>query len=342
MSVATEQQPELDIEKMSKHQKLAALLIMMGQEHAAELFKTMEPIDVEHVSSEMAKIGLISTEVQQAVLKEFSDVAISASTALRGGVDFTKQTLEKALGLFKASDIVGRVSPVRTPVAAMQQITDMDARQIVNLVKTEQEQTIALITSYLSPEKASQVLSLLRSEQRDGVIERLATMAPTPIEVVEKVVEVLNQKLGGKQPRALNQTGGVKSAADVLNSMDKNLSKSMLIGLEERNPELGQSIRQKMFTFEDLANLDTQSLQKVLREVDMRDLAVSLKTANDMVKTALLSSISKRAAETVNEEIQFMGPLKLKEIEGAQQRIIEVVRRLESEGELELGGGESA
>jgi flagellar motor switch protein FliG len=152
------------------------------------------------------------------------------------------------------------------------------------------------------------------------------------------VVEVLNLKLGGKQPRALNQTGGIKNAADVLNSMDKNLSKSMLISLEERNPELGQAIRQKMFTFEDLAALDPTSLQKVLREVDMRDLAVSLKTANEVVKVALLSSISKRAAETVKEEIAFMGPLKLKDIEGAQQRIIEVVRRLESEGEIETGG----
>jgi flagellar motor switch protein FliG len=338
MVAQADQHAELDLDKMSKLQKLAALLIMMGQEHAAELFKTMDPPDVELVSGEMAKIGLISTEIQQAVLKEFSTVAVSASTALRGGVDFTKQTLEKALGLYKASDIVGRVSPVRTPVAAMQQITDLDARQIVNLVKTEQEQTIALIASYLAPEKASQVLSLLRTEQRDGVIERLATMAPTPIEVVEKVVEILNLRMGGKQPRALNQTGGVKSAADVLNSMDKNMSKSMLISLEERNPELGQSIRQKMFTFEDLANLDTASLQKVLREVDMRDLAVSLKTAVETVKAALLASISKRAAETVNEEIQFMGPLKLKEIEGAQQRIIDVVRRLEGEGEIELGG----
>jgi flagellar motor switch protein FliG len=286
----------------------------------------------------MTKMGLISHEVQQGILKEFSEVAIQASTGLRGGVDYTRQTLEQALGLFKASDIIGRVSPMRTPVAAMQQVIDMDARNIVNLVKAEQPQTIALIISYLTPDKASQVLALLRSEAREAVVERLASMAPIPVEVVEKVVEVLNLKLGGKQPRALNQTGGIKNAADVLNSMDKNLSKSMLISLEERNPELGQAIRQKMFTFEDLAGLDPASLQKVLREVDMRDLAVSLKTANETVKMALLGSISKRAAETVKEEIAFMGPLKLKDIEAAQQRIIEVVRRLESEGEIEVGG----
>lgn len=338
MALTAEQPLELNLEKMTKQQKLAALLVMMGAQHAAELLKVMEPAEVEAVSGEMTKLGLISHEVQLGILNEFTQVAVQASTALRGGTDYTRQTLEQALGLFKASDIVGRVSPVQTPVAAMQQFVDMDARNIVNLVKSEQPQTIALIISYLTSDKASQVLALLREEIRESVVERLASMAPIPIEVVEKVVEVLNLKLGGKQPRAMNQTGGIKNAADVLNSMDKNLSKSMLISLEERNPELGQAIRQKMFTFEDLAKLDPASLQKVLREVDMRDLAVSLKTANAIVKDALLASISKRAAETVKEEIAFMGALKLKDIEGAQQRIIEVVRRLESEGEIETGG----
>lgn len=338
MAAIAEQPVELNLEKMTKQQKLAALLVMMGSQGAGELLKVMEPTEVEAVSAEMTKLGLISHEVQQGILQEFSEVAVQASTALRGGMDYTRQTLEQSLGLFKASDIVGRVSPVRTPVAAMQQVIDMDSRNIVNLVKSEQPQTIALIISYLPPDKASQVLALLRPEIRETVVERLASMAPIPVEVVEKVVEVLNLKLGGKQPRALNQTGGIKSAADVLNSLDKNLSKTMLIAIEERNPELGQAIRQKMFTFEDLAGLDSASLQKVLREVDMRDLAVSLKTANEIVKTALLSSISKRAAETVKEEIAFMGPLKLKDIEGAQQRIIEVVRRLEGEGEIEMGG----
>jgi flagellar motor switch protein FliG len=338
MAAIAEQPVELNLEKMTKQQKLAALLVMMGSQGAGELLKVMEPAEVEAVSTEMTKLGLISHEVQQGILQEFSEVAVQASTALRGGMDYTRQTLEQSLGLYKASDIVGRVSPVRTPVAAMQQVIDMDPRNIVNLVKSEQPQTIALIISYLPPDKASQVLAVLRPEIRETVVERLASMAPIPVEVVEKVVEVLNLKLGGKQPRALNQTGGIKSAADVLNSLDKNLSKTMLIAIEERNPELGQAIRQKMFTFEDLAGLDSASLQKVLREVDMRDLAVSLKTASEKVKTALLSSISKRAAETVKEEIAFMGPLKLKDIEGAQQRIIEVVRRLEGEGEIEMGG----
>jgi flagellar motor switch protein FliG len=177
---------------------------------------------------------------------------------------------------------------------------------------------------------------LLRAELRDQVIERLATLEPTPIEVVETVVEVMQRRLNGKATRGLNQTGGVKSAADVLNALSKSLSKSIITSLEERNAELGQAIRQKMFTFLDLGRLDSGSLQKVMREVDMRDLALALKKSEETLKAKLFTAISKRAAETVNEEISFMGAVKLKDIEASQMRIIEVVRRLEGEGEIDL------
>lgn len=328
-----------DVSKLTKVQKLAALLVILGPDSAAQILKNLEEYELDAISTEMSKFAMITQEMQTEILREFSAVAVEAGTSILGGVGYTQNVLEKAVGLFKASDIISRVSPMRAPVAAMQQIIDMEPRQIFNLIRHEQAQTIALITSYLPPEKASQLLALLRPELREQVVERLASLAPTPIEVVEKVVEVLNQKIGGKQTRALNQTGGVKMAAQVLNAMDKNVSKSILIALEERNPELGQAVRHKMFTFEDLVHVDPSGLQKILREVDMRDLAVSLKTASEKLKGTLLSCISKRAAETVNEEISFMGPLKLKEIEAAQMRIIEVVRRLESEGEIELGDG---
>lgn len=324
--------------KFTKIQKLAALLIILGPESAAAIMRNLDEHELESVSSEMAKMNLLSHDVQDEILKEFTEVALTATTSLRGGVDYTQAVLEKALGIFKASNVITRVAPARVPVAAMQQIVELEPRQIFNLIKLEQPQTIALILSYLAPEKAAQFLAMLRAELREQVIERLATLAPTPIEVVEKVVEVINLKLGSKHTRAFNQTGGVKSAASLLNSLDKAASKSLLISLEERNPELGQAIRQKMFTFEDIVSLDPASMQKILREVDMRDLAVSLKTASDQLKTALLACISKRAAETVAEEMSFMGPLKLRDIEAAQLRIIEVVRKLETEGEIDLGG----
>lgn len=326
----------IEAAKMTKHQKLAALLIILGPESAAQILKGLEERELEAVTLEMAKLAVIDQDLQREILREFADVAVEAGTAVLGGVNYAKNALEKSVGLFKASDIISRVAPAPVPVAAMQQITELDPRELFNLLQHEQPQTIALIASYLTSEKCSQVLMLMRGDLRDQVVERLATLAPTPVEVVERIVSVLGQRSGGKATRALSQTGGLKNAADVLNAIDKNLSQAVLMELEKRNPELGQAIRQKMFTFEDLALLDTASLQKIMREVDMRDLAVSLKTASDKLKAALLSSVSKRAAETVKEEISFLGPLKKKDIEAAQQRIIEAVRQLEGEGEVDL------
>jgi flagellar motor switch protein FliG len=331
-----------DVAAMNKPQKLATLMIVLGPETASQLLRTLNETELEAVTAEMTRITVVTQETRSAILQEFTDLAVEAGTCTLGGIEFTRTTLEKSFGQFRASHMLGRLAPTRPASAAMQQIVDLDPRQLSNLLKHEQPQTIALIASYLNPEKGSTLLGLLRSELRDQVLERLATLSPTPIEVVERVVDLISAKLEGRQSRALSQTGGVKTAADLLNSMEKELGKALLVGLEERNPELGAAIRQKMFTFEDLAHLDTSTLQKILREIEMRDLATALKTASERVRQALLSCISKRAAETVNEEMGFLGPLRLRDIEAAQGRIIESVRRLEAEGEIELtspGGG---
>jgi flagellar motor switch protein FliG len=321
---------------LNKIQKLAALLVMLGSESAAQILKQFQPREIEAISREMARFNLITQEQQEDILREFSEVAVSASTSLSAGIDVTRTTLEKALGSFKASDILGRVVPTRGPVGAMQSIADMDPRHIFNLIRDEQAQTIAFVVSYLAPERAAQVLGLLRPEQRDKIIERLATLAPTPIEVAEKVVDVLNAKLGIRQTRALSQTGGVTPAADILNAMDKTVSRAMLTSIEERNPELCQAIRKKMFTFEDLLLLNSQAIQRIMRETDMRDLALSLKKASEPLKKLLLSNISRRGAEAVQEEMSMLGHVKLRDVEAAQFRIIDAVRKLEAEGEIEL------
>ena len=331
--------PVNDISKLTKVQKFAIFLIMLGPDSAAQILKNLDEHELEVITAEMARQSLVSQELQVAILREFSDVALHASTSVRGGTDFTHQTLEKAVGTFKATNVMSRLSPTRAPVGALEKLVDLDPRQIFNLLKQEQPQTVALIVSYLPTEKASELLAMMKEEQRDQVVERLATLSPTPVEVVEKMVEVLVSKLSAKPTRALNQTGGLKSAADVLNALDKNSSKSILNAIEERNPDLGASIRKKMFTFEDLSHIDLAGLQKIMREVDIRDLAVALKTASEQLKSILLGAISKRASETVQEEMSFLGAIKLKEIEAAQMRIIDVVRRLETEGEIELETG---
>ncbi len=321
---------------LTKAQKLAALLVMLGSESAAQILKQFSPREIEAISREMARFNLISREQQQEILREFSDVAVAASTSISAGADVTRNTLERALGSFKASDVMGKVVTTRAPLGAMQAIADMDARHLFNLIRDEHAQAITFIISHLSPEKSAQLLNLLRPEQRDQVIDRLAVLAPTPVEVGERVVEVLNAKLGVKQTRALTQTGGVTSVADLLNAMDKNVSRELLTAMEERNPDLSQAIRKKMFTFEDLLLLDPAAIQRIMREIDMRDLTLALKKSSEPLKRLMLSNISRRAAESVQEEMAFLGNVKPRDVEAAQFRIIETVRKLESEGEIEL------
>ena len=326
----------LELGALTKTQKLAALLVMLGPDSAAVMLKQFQPREVDTISREMARFNLITREQQRDILSEFSDVAVAASTSVSAGVEATRNTLERAFGSFKASDVLSRVTSTRAPIGAMQTIADMDPRQIFNLLRDEHVQAITFIVSYLSAEKAAQVLNLLRADQRDQIIERLAILAPTPVEVGEKVVEVLNAKLGVRQTRALTQTGGITSVADLLNAMDKNASRGLLTHIEERNPELFQAIRKKMFTFEDLLLLEPPYIQRIMREIDTRDLTIALKKVSDPLKKLLLSSISRRAAETVQEEMAFLGQIKMRDIEAAQLRIIDTVRKLEAEGEIEL------
>ena len=327
---------------LSKPQMLAGLLVMLGHDSSSAILRQFQPREVENISREMTRFNLISREQQADILKEFSEVALAASTSVCAGMDVTRNTLEKALGTFKASDVMGRVSTTRSPIGAMQVIAEMDARNTFNLIREESVATTAFIISHLTPEKAAQLLSLMAPEKRDAVVERLATLAPTPVEVVEKVVEVLNTKLGVKQTRALTQTGGLTTVADLLNAMDKTASRELLTNLEARNADLASNIRKKMFTFEDLLLLPGSAIQRIMREIDMRDLTLALKKSSEGLKKLMLANISRRAAETVNEELSMMTNVKPRDVEAAQFRIIDIVRKLEAEGEIELEAGEAA
>lgn len=236
----------LDASRMNKRQKLAALLIILGPESAALLLRTLDPPELEAVSLEMSRLSVISHELRDQILREFGDVAVQASTAVLGGVNYLKDALEKSVGQTQASNILGRVASVPVPVPAMQRIVDLEPHELVNLLRREQPQTLALVASYLAPEKCSRMLTLLPADMRNRVVERLATLAPTPVDVVERIVEVLNRRIDSRTARALNHTGGLKNAAQILNSIGYALSRSMLGELEKRNPELGVAIRQEL------------------------------------------------------------------------------------------------
>jgi len=323
--------------RLNASQKLAAFLVVMGEDAAAEILKNFDDNERELVCAEMANLPLLDSNQQGAVLQEFTEMAVEARSGISGSVDFTRAVLEKSVGLFKAAEIIGRVGTARTSVATMQQIIDLDATSISNLIKEEDAQTIALVLSYLSSAKGSEVLMTLPERQREIVVEKLATLESTPIEVVETLGEVLSAKVGEKVSRALNQTGGEKSAAAVLNAMNKEERKKLLDNIDERQPELVRSIRMKMFTFDDLQTLDVKTMQKIMREVDAGQLAIALKAATTTLRDAMLGALSKRAAENVNEEIEGLPDnLSMRAIESAQNSIIDVVRQLETEGEISL------
>ena len=323
---------------LTNAQKLAAFLIIMGEEAAAEVLKQFDDNERELICAEMANLPLLDANEQGMILQEFTTMAVEARSGVSGNVDFTRRVLEKAIGLFKAAEVIGRVGTARTSVTSMQQIIDLDAVAICNLLKEEDPQTVALVVSYLSAAKGSEVLMSLHDSERELVVEKLATLESTPIEVVETLGDVLSAKVGERVSRALNQTGGEKSAAAVLKAMSKDDRTKILNNLDERTPDLVRSIRMKMFTFENLEQLDVKTMQKIMREVDAGKLAVALSAATDTLKDTMLGALSKRAGENVLDEIDNLGKVSLREIEMSQNSIVDVVRQLESEGEISLEG----
>ena len=328
---------------LTRTQKLAVLMLVLGPDSASGIMKQFDERELQSVSAEMAKFDIVSYEIQRAVLQEFTQVAVQAGSSVSGGPQAVRATLEKAVGANKANAIYARLGGDPDTPDFLMPMIQSDPRELFNLLKTEQPQTLALVASHLPQSRAKALLNECPPELRDKVIERLASLSPTPIEVIEKIASIINGKLGFKATRSVQSTGGLKPAADLLNHLNRDISKAVLTSIEERNPELGKAIRQKMFTFDDMTLLDNTGLQKVMREVDTRDLALALKKANEPVKIALYGAISKRAAETVKEEISFLNGVKPKDMEAAQQRIVDIVRRLEGEGELEINrGGEEA
>jgi flagellar motor switch protein FliG len=330
----------MEYAKLTKSQKIAAFLIVIGPEAAAEVMRQFDNAQLELICREMAELLVIDGDVRQSVLEEFSGVVTVGLGAVLGGAEYAQVALEKAKGDYTASMILNRVAPQSRVVEGGEDIRQMDARQILNLVKSEQPQTIAFIVSYLDIPKAAQIIVLLPPEMREEVMERLGGMEETSRDIVNKIAKNLSRHMDKKSPQqGLHRSGGVKSAADVLNSLDKDTRNNILSRIEERNPPLGAAIRKKVFSFEDLVRLSAVDLQRVLREVDMADLAIALKNSKENLVNAVIGSISKRAAESLKEDIAMLGPLKAKDLEAAQDKIIQAVRKLEEAEEITLDSG---
>ena len=330
----------MDYSKLTKSQKIAAFLIIIGSEAASEVMRHFDNAQLELICREMAELSIIDGQVRQSLLEEFSGVVATGIGSVLGGADYAQLALEKAKGDYTASMILNRVAPTSRAVEGGEDIRQMDARQILNLVKSEQPQTIAFIMSYLDIAKAAEITLLLPPDMREEVFERLGAMDETSRDIVNKIAKSLSRHLDKKSvQQGLHRSGGVKSAADILNSLDKDTRNTLLARIEERNAPLGAAIRKKVFSFEDLVRLLPVDLQRVLREVDMADLAIALKSAKAPLVASVMASVSKRAAESLKDDIEMLGPLKAKDVEAAQDKIIQVVRKLEEAEEITLDTG---
>ncbi len=333
---------DTDYSKLTRTQKLAIFLIAVGPETAAIVLKDFEDSEVELICREMSAYPMVPDQLRKQVLEEFAPIVGDSCASTLGGIDFAQRTLEIAKGDYRASAIINRVGPTGTSIEVIKDISEMEGRQIFNLIKNEQPQTISFVLSYLDGQKAAEIFTMLAPDLREDVIERLGTIESTSLDLVAKIVRSLGKHFDKKVHPNFHNSGGVRAVATLLNGVDKEMSKSLLARIEERNATLGSAIRRKMFSFEDLLRLQAADLQRVLREVDSSDLAVAMKSASEALREKIYASISKRAAETLRDEISMLGPVRLRDVEAAQDTIIQAVRRLEEEGSISLDGSDNA
>ncbi len=327
-----------DYNNLSRLQKLSVFLTLVGPESAAKILSHFDDFEIEQIGLEMTQIELVEETVQQRAFEEFAEVIGESINSVSGGYDIARETIELLKGPYQAERFISKLSPTRNSSEVIKELSEMEPRQIYNVVRTEQPQMIAFLLSYLNPRKASQIIELCPNELRTEITLRMGTLEATSSNTINTVVRRLERHLDMNAGQTMHKIGGSTHLADVLNLLDRNISKPLLERIEEQNAALGASVRKRMFTFDDLVRLQVVDLQRLLREVDAANLALALKPVGAALKEKIMQCMSKRAAEALQEELEFMGAVKLREVEVAQEGIIGIVRRLEEEGEISLDG----
>ncbi|MBR6642412.1 MAG: flagellar motor switch protein FliG [Lachnospiraceae bacterium] len=322
-------------------QKAAILLITLGPDKASNVFKHLKEDEIEQLTLEIANTRSVSQSLKEEVLDEFYEVCLAQQYIAEGGIGYAKDLLEKALGTEKAMEVIGKLT-ASLQVRPFEFIRKIDASQILNFIQDEHPQTIALILSYLSTGQASSIIGQLPQDKQADVAKRIAQMDRTSPDVIKEVERVLERKLSSLANQDYTLAGGVDAIVEILNTVDRGTEKHIMETLEIDEPELADEIRKKMFVFEDILTLDDRSIQRVLREVDNNELAVALKSANEDVQNAIFNNLSKRLATMIREDMDFMGPVRMKDVEEAQQKIVNIIRKLEDSGEIvtSRGGGD--
>ena len=328
-------------EEISGIQKAAILLIALGPDKSSSVFKHLKEDEIEQITLEIANTRSVSPAVKDKVMDEFYEVCLAQQYIAEGGIGYAKDLLEKALGAERARDVIGKLT-ASLQVRPFEFVRKTDASQLLNFIQDEHPQTIALILSYLSSAQASVIISALSPDKQTDVAKRIAQMDRTSPDVIKEVEKVLEQKLASLVNQDYTIVGGVDAIVDILNTVDRGTEKHIMESMEIEDPELADEIRKKMFVFEDILSLDDRSVQRVLREVDNNELAVALKGSNEEVQNLIFNNLSKRLATMIKEDMDFMGHVRMKDVEEAQQKIVNIIRKLEDSAEIIIsrGGGD--
>ena len=331
----------MGIEGLNGVQKAAVLLITLGPERSADIFKHLKEEEIEELTLEIANTRTVAPEVKDAVLDEFYQVCLAQQYIAEGGIGYAKKLLDAALGSEKAQEVIAKLT-ASLQVRPFEFVRKTDPSQLLNFIQDEHPQTIAMILSYLTSAQASMVLGALAPEKQADVARRIAMMDRTSPDVIKEVERVLERRLSSLVNQDYTIVGGVDKIVEILNTVDRSTEKHIMESLEIEEPELADEIRKKMFVFEDILLLDDRAIQRVLRDVDNNDLAIALKNANEEVQGVIFKNLSKRLAAMIKEDMDFMGPVRMKDVEEAQQKIVGVIRRLEDAGEIVIsrGGGD--
>lgn len=326
---------------LTGRQKAAILLISLGPDLAAQVFKHFREEEIEQLTFEMANLKRVDTAIRESVMDEFHQMCLANEYIAQGGIDYAREVLERALGTQKAIDILNRLTSA-LQIRPFDFIRKTDPSQLLNFIQAEHPQTIALIMAYLDPEQSAILLSALPPDRQTDVARRIALMDRTSPDVVKEIEKVLERKLSSLMSQDYTSAGGVQAVVDVLNRVDRATEKTIMESLEIQNPELAEEIKMRMFVFENIVQLDDRAIQQVLREVDTKELALALKGASEEVASKITRNMSKRAGDMLKEDIEFMGPVRLRDVEEAQQRIVNIIRKLEEAGEIIVarGGGD--
>ncbi len=329
-------------EKFTGIQKAAILFISLGPDASAAIIKRLNERDIQKITYEIANMSSVKAEDRQAVLDEFMELNKAKDYILEGGVEYARSVLSKALGTQKANDILERVTEFSQQFRPFSIARKADATQLMNVISGEHPQTIALILCHLQPDKAGQIMSALPSELQSEVAFRVATMSNI-YPVVKEIEEVLNSKLSSVVTSESSVIGGVQSLVNILNQVDRTTEKNITEGLEREDMELADKVKESMFVFEDIITINDVEIQRILREVDNKELCMALKGTSEQVIETISRNLSKRAAATLKEDMEFLGPVRLMDVEKAQQKIVALIRRLDEAGEITIvRGGDDA